>query len=82
MANERAPRPYSTLVDGRIIWITPEEHASTKRVRSRSENDDEVRARFRARGLYTYPNLKGKALDAQLDYWNMPPRGFVDEYVT
>lgn len=76
---DNKPRPYSTLRAGRIVWVTPEEHAAGKPRRTRLESDDEVRARFKAAGRYGYPGLSAKALDGQLEYWGMPPRAFIED---
>lgn len=74
------PTPYSTLRDGRIVWVYPEPAGkSKKKLRSRPETDDEVRKRLLKAGLWHYPMSSSKELDAQLEYWKLPPRGFVDE---
>lgn len=77
---DRKPRPYSTLRDGRVVWVTPEEHATIgKAGRVRLENDDEVRLRLVRAGHSGYKSYKGKDLDDWLRYWSMPPRQYVDE---
>lgn len=58
MTAERAPRPYSTLRDGKIVWVYPGESLADRlngrvrdaklKFRSRLETDDEVRARLDA----------------------------------
>lgn len=84
--HDHAPRPYSTLRDGKIVWVTPEEHAGGNLKRSRLESDDEVRRRIKASIQWSYWNpcpdlaaVKGKELDKRLTIFVLPPRQFIDE---
>ena len=89
MTADNKPRPFSSLRDGKIVWVTPEEHATGKRVRSRSETDDEVRARIKAGWTaWTYwdpvPDLRkysSKELDNLLKVKGLPARKFIDEVI-
>lgn len=83
--HDHRPRPYTTLRNGQIVWVTPEEHAAGKPTRSRLETDDEVRVRIRAKG-WTYwdptpdvRNMRGKVLDEALKRYNLPPRAWLEE---
>lgn len=92
MTAERAPRPYSTLRDGKIVWIYPGETAPTKKVRSRPETDGEVRARIdaavKARRKadpfwiwYREPGRSSRELEIDLRDLGLPPRQMIDEEV-
>jgi hypothetical protein len=78
-STDNRPRPYSTLRDGRIVWVTPEEHAAGGRARrAHLETDDEVLRRIRGAGRGAVANCTAKCLDKTLEYWSMPPRQYVD----
>lgn len=79
MTPNNRPRPYSTLHRGRIVWVAPADSTLSPRLRSRRENDDEVRARLKVVVGLTYSKYSGKELDEQLKYWGLPARGWVDE---
>ena len=74
--HDRAPRPYSTLRDGKIVWVTPEEHSATGPMkRSRLETDEEVLKRTSR----DFRWAKGPALDAVIQRSGYPKRCWVDE---
>lgn len=76
------PRPYSTLTpDGRIVWVTPSDPPPARKLRSRMENDDEVRARIRAAGHLPFglSSVSGAVLDSYLKMYGLTPRACVDE---
>jgi hypothetical protein len=86
---DNGPRPYSTLRDGKIIWVVPEVNQLGPKKRSRLETDDEVRARIKAGWrAWTYwdpvPDLRkygSKELDNLLKVKGLEPRKVVDEVV-
>lgn len=76
---DNRPRPYSSLVNGKIVWVSPEERGAGPRKRSRPENDDEVRARLlRGAGWTVSANVTSEYLDELLKDAGLKPRGYVD----
>lgn len=83
-AESNKPRPYSTLIDGRIVWVAPGEAPPAKAKRTRLETDDEVRARLSAWARSSgyvgdYSWLLGNELDDHLKHVGLPARQFVEE---
>jgi len=82
-------RPYSTLRDGKIVWVYPGEALPAAKVRSRLETDSEVRTRLNAEikrrraadpfWLWFKQPGSGKDLDADLKELGLPARQMVDE---
>lgn len=78
-----APRPYSTLRDSRVVWVSPDEARPAGPVkRSRLETDAEVRARvMRERPWWTAEEVRrhsGDRLDKMLTNLGLPKRQVVD----
>lgn len=76
------PRPYSTCTpDGQIVWVMPSDPKPARKLRSRLENDDEVRARIRAAGHTPFglSSARGNILDDYLRLYGLTARACVDE---
>ena len=79
---QNKPRPYSTLVNGRIVWVAPGENPPpARKVRTRLETDDEFRRRIQiAKGWAgVYATHTGQQLDAVAKHWDIAPRKLIDE---
>lgn len=75
------PRPYSRYnpATGRVEWVAPPEPGRQRRLRSRLETDDELRARFDRYDRERTRRLHGAELDAFVKREGHPPRRFLDE---
>ena len=78
------PRPYSRFNPrtGQVEWVEPSAPAPGRNVRTRMENDDEVRRRLIAAGLpwsKDQSGLRGRYLDKLLRLAGLPERHLVEE---
>ena len=63
MSDDRAPRPYSTLRNEKIIWIYPGEKTPGKSKRSRPQTDEEFKAVIKVVTVHRGPSLDKYMLD-------------------